>query len=370
MKRVVLLVCAVALLWTPAVSLRGTAKLPDRLSDEAYWKFVERASETDGVFTSENFVSNELKYGDVIRELVNRSKPGGVYIGVGPEQNFSYLAALHSKIAFIVDIRRQNLIEHLMYKALFELSRNRADFLSRLFSRKVTGLPSDAKVENLMSASLSASPNQSAFQKNLKEIQTVLTLKHSFPLTESDVKTLGKIYKAFFTSGPRITYRTGLDSSADSASSANPNYADLMTAADSESINRSYLGSDSSYQWVRDLEMRNLVVPVVGDFGGPKAIRAVADCLKEYGTTVTTFYTSNVETYLFISTTTGFTPTPNGGWKKYFENLSMLPLDDSSLLVRFQGAAGPGLVYSIQDDLKAVHDGRLTKMADLYRKPN
>jgi len=114
--------------------------------------------------------------------------------------------------------------------------------------------------------------------------------------------------------------------------------------------------------------MRNLIVPAVGDFAGPKAIRAVGEYLKECGATVTTFYTSNVETYLFISTTTrGVSPTPNGGWKKYFENLSTLPLDGSSLLVRFQGAGGAGLVYSIPDNLKAVQDGRLSKMADLYR---
>src|SRR3954468_18236409 len=116
MRRVGLLLCFIALFWTPAVSLRGAATLPERLSDDAFWRLVERASEADGVFSSENFVSNELKYGDVIRELVMSSKPGGVYLGVGPEQNFSYVAALHPKIAFIIDIRRQNLIEHLMYK--------------------------------------------------------------------------------------------------------------------------------------------------------------------------------------------------------------------------------------------------------------
>ena len=364
------LICFAALLFIVSSYSWGAATVPERLSDEAFWKLSERASESDGVFSSENFVSNELKYGDVIRELVKSSRPGGVYLGVGPEQNFSYVAALHPRIAFIVDIRRQNLIEHLMYKALFELSRNRADFLSRLFSRKLSGLPKDVKVENLLSASLSASADKEAFQRNLQEIRKTLSSKHAFPLTESDLMMLEKIYRAFFTSGPRITYRTGLASSGDSASSANPNYGDLITAADSESRNWSYLGSDGAYQTVRDMELRNLIVPVVGDFAGPKAIRSIGEYLRECGTVVSTFYTSNVETYLFISTTTGFTPTPNGGWRRYFENLSTLPMNDSSVLVRFQGAAGPGLVYSIQDDIKAVQDGRLSKMADLYRKAN
>ena len=53
-----------------------------------------------------------------------------------PEQNFTYIAALKPKMAFIIDIRRGNLQLHLMYKALFELSSDRADFIFRLFSRK------------------------------------------------------------------------------------------------------------------------------------------------------------------------------------------------------------------------------------------
>jgi len=86
-------VCIVALLFTASVSLKGAPPVPERLSDEAFWKLVERVSEPEGVFPSDNYVSNELKYGDAIRELMKTSKPGGVYLGVGPEQNFSYVAA-------------------------------------------------------------------------------------------------------------------------------------------------------------------------------------------------------------------------------------------------------------------------------------
>jgi hypothetical protein len=224
-------------------------------------------------------------------------------------------------------------------------------------------------VEDLLAANKSASPDPEMFQRNLQEVRTALTANHGFFLTAADLIALEKIYSAFFSSGPGITYLTGFATGAASANTANPGYGDLMTAVDSDNRNWSYLGSDAAYQQVRAMEVRNLIVPVVGDFAGPKAIRAIGEYLKDYGATVTTFYTSNVETYLFISNS-GVTPTPNGGWKKYFENLSTLPLDDSSLLVRFQGAIGPGLVYSIQDNLKAVQDGRLSKMADLYRKEN
>ena len=63
-------------------------------------------------------------------------KPGGVYLGVAPDQNFTYIVATAPRLAFIVDIRRGNLLQHLMYKAIFELSVDRAEFVSRLFSKR------------------------------------------------------------------------------------------------------------------------------------------------------------------------------------------------------------------------------------------
>jgi hypothetical protein len=39
----------------------------------------------------------------------------GVYVGVGPYQNFTYISALDPDIAFVVDIRRKNLLHHLLY---------------------------------------------------------------------------------------------------------------------------------------------------------------------------------------------------------------------------------------------------------------
>ena len=76
---------------------------------------------------------------------------GGAYIGVSPEQNFSYMAALQPRIAFILDIRRENLDLQLLYKALFELSADRADFVSRLFSRpRPAGLASSANVKEIL----------------------------------------------------------------------------------------------------------------------------------------------------------------------------------------------------------------------------
>src|SRR4029453_18103177 len=122
---------------TPRPAARSN-QLPSRLSDRDFWRLIVDSSERDGYFRSDNLTSNELLYQRVIPDLLRRTRPGDVYLGVGPEQNFTYMAATKPKMAIIFDIRRGNLDIQLMYKALFELSPDRATFVSMLFGRPRT----------------------------------------------------------------------------------------------------------------------------------------------------------------------------------------------------------------------------------------
>jgi len=273
------------------------------------------------VFQSENFLSNETGFQAVIPRLVQRTGPDGVYMGVGPEQNFTYIAALRPKIAFIIDIRRQNLVEHLMYKALFELSADRADFVSRLFSRKrPSGLRPSSTAAEIFSAYLQVEPSQDAYDRNLKDIQQHLGARHRFALTSDDVKGIQYVYNAFFTYGPGIQY----SSTEGFGAAYQPTYSDLMLATDSAGRPRGYLASQESFGYLKDLETRNLVVPVVGNFAGPKAIRAVGTYLKAREATVSAFYLSNVEQYLRLQR----------GWNTFCGNVAALPLDETSTFIR------------------------------------
>src|SRR5246127_983280 len=133
-------------------SYQAADTLPREISDDAYWKMISEYSEDSGSFRFE-YMSNELQFQYVIPRLKENRRPGGVYLGVGPEQNFTYIAALQPKIAFIFDIRRQNMIEHLFYKALFGLSSNRVDFISRLFARRMPrGLSEKSTARELFAA--------------------------------------------------------------------------------------------------------------------------------------------------------------------------------------------------------------------------
>src|SRR6266550_3125380 len=167
----------------PALKTAKTADpLPTRLSDDAFSHAVVDLSEEGGYFRYENFLSNELGFQQVIPALRETTKMGGVYLGVGPEQNFTYISALQPKIAFIIDIRRQNMLEHLMYKVLFEMSEDRAEFLSHLYGRKrPAALKADASAENLFASYGEVQPDRKFVQENFAAIKDRL-VKHKLEL--------------------------------------------------------------------------------------------------------------------------------------------------------------------------------------------
>ena len=118
----------------PAVA---TAPRPARTPTPTFAALVARLSETGGYFDSDNIITNEASYLQIASQLTKVGTHGGVYIGVGPDQNFSYIALIRPSIAFMVDIRRDNLLEHLLFKSLFALSRNRLEYLCLLFGKPV-----------------------------------------------------------------------------------------------------------------------------------------------------------------------------------------------------------------------------------------
>ena len=305
----------------PAVS-----GLPSQLSGAEFWSLSTDFSEPNGSFQSDNLLSNELVFSQVVPELVSRAKPGGVYVGVGPEQNFTYIAAIRPRIAFIPDIRRGNLHMQLMYKALFELSADRAEFVSRLFTKpRPAGLGTSVTVTELMNAYWDVpTSSEQAYSANLLEIQQHLTRARSIPLSSEDLDGIARVYRTFYWYGPAMTYAASTTLFVPAAGFRGTTYWDLMTQGDTGGKGLSYLGSEERFLFLKDLQSRNLVIPVVGNFAGPKALRAIGTYLKARGATVTAFYVSNVEGYL----------RRDGTWPAFCANVATMPLDAASLFIR------------------------------------
>jgi hypothetical protein len=321
----------------------AAATVPSRLTDEEFWKLSTSFSEQDGTFRSDNLLSNELNFQFVIPELLQTAKEGRVYMGVGPEQNFTYIAALKPAMAFIVDIRHGNLDVHLMYKALFELSKDRAEFVSRLFSRKrPEGLGAQSTPIEIFNAYSGVESSRELFGENLKAIVDHLKTKHEFPLSAGDEDGIRWALSNYYRFGPAIDYNSsstavapavvGATSFGNGRGGGGVTYADLMMANDGNGQSRSYLATEENFGFLKDLESKNLLVPIVGDFGGSKAIREVGKYLKSIDATVSAFYLSNVEQYLG----------QDGKIRAFYSNVGTLPLDPSSTFIRSGGGFGGG----------------------------
>src|SRR5260370_13919954 len=215
-------------------------------------------------------------------------------------------------------MRRDNMIETLVYKAIFETSANRGEFISKLFSRKpAAALTEKSTVPELFRAYTSSRPDPQLFSQNLQSIKTGLS---RFQLSAKDLADVDEIYRTIFDAGPGIDY-SGFASGYRGCGG----YAAVMIAGDDQGQPWSYLASEENFQFVREMERKNLIIPLVGNFAGPKAIRAVGAYLNEHGASVTMFYTSNVEQYLSQQ---------GDEWRRYYSNVATLPLDASSIFVR------------------------------------
>jgi hypothetical protein len=348
---------ALSLVLVTSLSARNAA-LPEKLSDAEFWKLASDSSEPDAFFRiTDNYTSNEREIGQVFAMLREAGVKGGVYLGVGPEQNLTYIAAIRPAMAFVIDIRRQAAMQHLMFKAIFEFAPDRAEFISLLFSKpRPEGLTASSDIQKIWEAYTSVATDQAMATKTWDRLLKHLTETHKFALNAEEIGKLQAVFGAFTAYGPAISTRgTG---------GAGVTFADLTGwAYDYNGKPQSFLSSDDNYRTVKTLHDKNLIVPVTGDFGGTKALRAVAAFLKKEGGAVSAFYVSNVEQYLF----------QDGKNAAFYDNVAAMPITDQSVFIRpyslrrgggttqslcsiagFLGAVTAGRVYSNNDALACI----------------
>ena len=290
--------------------------LPSALSDVELWNLSVELSEPPGAFTvSDNLVSNEPHFAEAVRRLAPK---GGVYVGVGPEQNFSYIARLRPAMAFIVDIRRENLDLHLLYKALFEMSADRVEFVSLLFSRpRPATVGTNATVDEVFRAFAKIRASAEQHDRTAVLVRERLTKIRKLPLAQPDLDWIERALQAFYQDGPEINYYGSRDVDA-----VRPPYRDLMTKKDLSGQYRSFLANEEGFQVVKELHARNLIVPVVGDFAGPDAFRKIGQYVRSHNSRVWAVYGSNVGVYL-----------TNQQTRSFCRNLALLPVPSNASFI-------------------------------------
>jgi hypothetical protein len=313
-----------ALAQTLALAQPAITSAPaQRPADSSFAALVARLSENAGYFDSDNIISNEESYLQITTQLTKAGTHGGVYVGVGPDQNFSYIALVRPSIAFMLDIRRDNLLEHLFYKSLFALSRNRTEFLCRLFGKPV---PADidkwtGRQLGLVLVYLERTPTDSAAVAETRRLSNERITSYGVPLDAHDRAMIDRYRSEFIGDGLDTRYSSiGRNNRMDY-----PTFRQLMLAPDRGGRAASYLAEEEPFQFVRSMEGRDLVVPVVGNVAGEKAVKAVGQYATEHHQVISAFYLSNVEQYLLGR---------DGGFDEYARNVIALPRDSTSVIIR------------------------------------
>jgi hypothetical protein len=225
-------------------------------------------------------------------------------------------------LAFIIDIRRDNALQHLLFKALFTLAPTRIEYLSLLVGRSLPADPEsweDRSLDDIVARVDEVGPDSEAARRARTAVDSVVAT-FGIPMSQEGLATVARFHGEFI--------RLGLDLRFTSLGRAPrpyyPTLRRLLLETDLEGRQGSYLATPDGYAFLRDMEMSNRVVPVVGDLAGPHALRAVGDEIRRRGLSVSAFYTSNVEFYLFRS----------GTFPAFAANTATLPVDDRSVLIR------------------------------------
>jgi len=323
----------VALAAVGAWSIRTATQAPPAApAATPFAALSERLSEPNGEFDTDNLISNESSYLHVIPALEQGGVTGGVYIGVGPDQNFSYIARIRPAAAFIIDIRRDNLLMHLLFKALFSESRNRMEYLSILTGRAAPDRLDtwrDAGIEKIVTYLDSAKPAAAAVLAAEAGRLHEAIRKTGMALSLRDLATIDRFHGQFIRAGLGLKFQ----STGRPTREYYPTYRDLLLETDRRGRQLCYLASEDDFQFVKGLEAKDLIVPVVGNLAGPHALAAIGQEVARRGEKVSAFYNSNIENYLFR----------DGSFPRYMENVKTLPHSDTSVVIRslFGGYALP-----------------------------
>jgi hypothetical protein len=339
--RTVLLLVALFVAW-PAP---GSGDLRAARQARTFAAQIAALSEPGGYFDTDNLISNEQSYLHVLPELQRGKVRGGAYVGVGPDQNFSYIAAIRPAVAVIVDIRRDNLLLHLLFKALFAMSRTRVEFLALLVDRESPELVTDWQTRSIAEivkyVDAAKSPSRAALDTRRAKI-TDRIRAFGVALTLQDVETIDSFHRRFGEASLGLLFQ----STGRAPQPYNPTFRQLLLETDGAGRQANYLATEDGFQFVKSLQARDLVIPVVGDFAGPKALPAVGKFLADRNERVSAFYTSNVEFYLFRNST----------FSRFVANLGQLPRAPQAVIIRsvFGGNSGS---YSMTQPLGELLDG-------------
>jgi len=325
---------------------------------------VARVSEPGGYFDTDNLISNERGYLKVLGAMDRLGVTGGAYVGVGPDQNFSYIAQVEPVVAFITDIRRDNMLHHLLLKALIERALTRVEFLAGLHGREPPANPGEWRSRS--ASEVVDYVDQADPLGDLEALRAEVTetvVSYGVPLSAEDLETIRRFHGQFIDQGLSLRFT----SYGRAPRPYYPTYRQLTLETDLEGHAASYLATPEAYGSVRGLQLENRIIPVVGDMAGPHGLKEMGVVMREMGVRLTAFYTSNVEFYLWRNATFG----------AWVDNLAAMPTAENAVVIRSYfpnfGGAHPSAVpgyYATQtlQPVATLLEGGFTSYRDVVTR--
>jgi len=281
--------------------------------DQTLAQVATELSEPETGPPADNLLSNEDSVCRISDQVARLAPAGGVYLGVGPDQNFSLIAPSRPKLAFILDFRRRNALLHLVHKALITLAPTRLDYLSRLLARTPAALPASPTADDLIAALAAAPFDRTRLDR---EIQAVAAILRPFGLVRDDEwPTLATIQSKL--AGPGLNGRF-------LALPMYPTFGSQLAARDRLGQPSHWLAREPWYQTVRAMHRGDRIIPLVANFAGPGCLPKLAAWLRHRNLTVAIFYLSDVEFFLVRS----------GNYPKFAAHLAQLPWAEAAILIR------------------------------------
>ena len=326
--------------------------------DQSFSRVIADLSEPEAGRPADNLITNEDSFARVADDLGRLAPTPGVYLGVGPDQNFTYIAHARPRLAFVVDFRRRNALLHLAHKALFALSRDRASYLERLLARPAREHPADPSADDLVAAFEGVEMDRARLVATIADVANFLrplevVADPEWPeLATIQAKLAGPGLGARFLALPMY-----------------PTFGRLVRSRGRLGQPAHFLAREEWFQVVRAAQVGDRVLPLVGDFAGPAALSAPAGWLRRRGLAVSVFYASDVEFFLLRS----------GRFPTYAANLATLPWAEGAVLIRTStreiphperrpGDSSTTILRPVAPFLEAAKAGRIRTSEDLFSR--
>jgi hypothetical protein len=311
-------------------------------------------SEPSGYFDTDNLISNETSYLQVAESLADSAPKGGVYIGVGPDQNFTYIARVRPALRVHRGHPAAEHAQHLLFAALLAQANDPYQYLCLLFSARCPPPRPKARARDRRRAE--GPGGAEAVGARLRRQPGGRLPAHrgtlKFPLRAKGPHGHPEHL-------PRLLRRAGGDPLPDVRAHVGhvpPDLPDAPERAQPRGRFGSFLSSREDYDFVRGLSRAQRIVPVVGDFAGPEALRGIGRWVREHGLTVSAFYTSNVEFYLVR----------NRVFDRFVANVKELPHAPDSVIIRACFDYGRSHPLEIPGHRSVLLLQRLPRFLELY----